>query len=79
MDIVNLNNVEKSYKEQTIIKGISLQVNQGEISVLNNKMPNFNVLENIGYMGQLDSLYEDLTGMENLRYFGQLNNIKKEI
>lgn len=106
MNVISLKNVEKRFKDQSVIKDISLQINQGEIfgllgpsgsgkttlikmivgiekpskgeiKVLDKKMPSFDILGKIGYMGQLDSLYEDLTGMENLKYFGRLNNIKR--
>lgn len=41
---------------------------KGVIEVLNNKMPNLEVLRNIGYMAQSDALYTELTGEENLKF-----------
>lgn len=56
----------------------------GTISVLNQKVPNLELLEKIGYMAQSDALYGELTGKENLTFFAslyKLNNkeIKKRI
>src|SRR5699024_6314582 len=49
----------------------------GEIFVLKNKMPNLEVLQNIGYMAQSDSLYVNLTGKENLNFFAMLYKLTK--
>lgn len=48
------------------------KLDQGSVEVFNTKMPNRNILERIGYMGQSDALYNDLTGKENLILFGNL-------
>ncbi|MGG3574543.1 ABC transporter ATP-binding protein [Bacillus gobiensis] len=51
--------------------------NEGEIHVLDTVMPNLPVLNQIGYMGQADALYEDLTAKENLSFFATLYGLKK--
>ena len=49
----------------------------GSIHVLDQKMPNLALLQEIGYMAQSDALYVDLTGEENLKLFASLYKIKK--
>lgn len=51
---------------------------EGEIHVLNTKMPNLEMLQEIGYMAQSDSLYVELTGEENLKFFASLFKLSKE-
>jgi len=51
--------------------------NEGQATVLNKKMPNLEVLQDIGYMAQSDSLYEELTGEENLKFFASLFKLDK--
>jgi ABC-2 type transport system ATP-binding protein len=50
----------------------------GSIHVLNEKMPNLALLQEIGYMAQADALYVELTGEENLKFFASLFKLKKE-
>lgn len=50
----------------------------GEIQVLNTKMPNLAILQEIGYMAQSDALYAELTGEENLKFFASLYKLKKD-
>ncbi|MCD2256806.1 heme ABC exporter ATP-binding protein CcmA [Agrilactobacillus fermenti] len=50
----------------------------GRITVLNQKMPNRQVLGQIGYMAQTDALYETLTARENLQFFGKLQGLKQQ-
>jgi ABC-2 type transport system ATP-binding protein len=52
--------------------------NEGKIHVLNTRMPNLSVLKRVGYMGQADALYEDLTAKENLAFFAALYGLKKQ-
>jgi ABC-2 type transport system ATP-binding protein len=49
----------------------------GSIHVLDNKMPNLGLLQEIGYMAQSDALYVELTGEENLKFFASLYKINK--
>ncbi|WP_428911832.1 ABC transporter ATP-binding protein [Niallia sp. Krafla_26] len=44
----------------------------GSIYLLGEKMPNLNILQQIGFMAQSDALYEALTGKENLLFFASL-------
>ncbi|HEX3015480.1 MAG TPA: ABC transporter ATP-binding protein [Desulfobacteria bacterium] len=49
----------------------------GEIQVLSQKMPNLELLQDIGYMAQSDALYTELTGAENLKFFAALFKLNK--
>jgi len=49
----------------------------GTIHVLNEKVPNLALLQEIGYMAQADALYAELTGKENLTFFASLYNLNK--
>lgn len=49
----------------------------GSIYVLDQKMPNLKILQDIGYMAQSDALYMQLTGKENLMFFASLYNLNK--
>lgn len=51
---------------------------QGEVEVLQTKVPNLSLLQDIGYMAQSDALYPELTGKENLAFFASLFKLKKE-
>jgi ABC-2 type transport system ATP-binding protein len=50
----------------------------GTIHVLEEKMPNLGLLQEIGYMAQADALYGELTGEENLNFFAALFGLTKE-
>ncbi len=47
----------------------------GQAFILGEKMPNREILADIGYMAQTDALYETLTAEENLRFFGQMKGV----
>ncbi|MEH6946799.1 ABC transporter ATP-binding protein [Bacillus sp. JJ634] len=49
----------------------------GTIHVLNEKVPNLELLQEIGYMAQSDALYTELTGKENLTFFASLYKLNK--
>lgn len=63
----------------TLVKSIMgmVKINSGEVYVLNQKIPNLNVLKDIGYMAQADALYEELTGKENMEFFAKLFKLPK--
>lgn len=51
----------------------------GEVLVLDTKVPKLSLLQNIGYMAQADALYNDLTGQENLAFFASLYKLNKVV
>ena len=51
-------------------------LNAGSTEVFNHSMPDRGVLSHIGYMGQTDALYENLTAKQNLTFFGHLSGLK---
>src|SRR3989337_4050436 len=54
-----------------ILAGL-LKASSGEARVFGKKVPNLAILKDIGYMTQLEALYQDLTVRENLNFFGTL-------
>jgi ABC-2 type transport system ATP-binding protein len=54
------------------------KADKGSIHVLDKKMPNLSLLQEIGYMAQADALYGELTGEENLKFFASLFGLNKE-
>lgn len=64
----------------TLIKNIVGMNNpsQGEVVVLNVKIPSLNVVKRIGYMAQSDALYEDLSALDNLLFFASLYGMKSK-
>lgn len=48
------------------------KLDQGTVEVFAVKMPNRKLLGRIGFMGQSDALYENLSARENLVFFGTL-------
>lgn len=63
----------------TLIKSIMgmEKIDSGSIELLDKKIPNLEVLNHIGYMAQLDALYEELNGKENLEFFCRLFSLSK--
>ncbi|GAA0081058.1 ABC transporter ATP-binding protein [Clostridium sporogenes] len=49
----------------------------GTIKVLNENVPNLELLQNIGYMAQSDALYTELTAQENLKFYASLFKLNK--
>jgi len=58
-----------------ILAGI-LSQDSGEVIILNQKMPNLDLMAKIGYMAQSSALYESLTAEQNLKFFGALYGLK---
>ena len=54
------------------------KADSGSIHVLDQKMPNLALLQEIGYMAQADALYGELTGEENLKFFASLFGLNKD-
>ncbi|EOI09971.1 hypothetical protein UCO_02819 [Enterococcus faecalis EnGen0244] len=48
------------------------KLDQGIAEIFNTSMPNRKILGKVGYMGQSDALYEELSARENLTFFGNL-------
>ncbi|HWI50161.1 MAG TPA: ABC transporter ATP-binding protein, partial [Rummeliibacillus sp.] len=55
-----------------------LKPDSGKVTVLDKPVPQFELLEKIGYMAQSDALYTDLTGYENLQFFAKLYGFPKK-
>jgi len=52
--------------------------NDGEIYIMDKKVPNVEIIEDIGYTAQADALYTDLTAEENMKFYCQLYKIPKK-
>jgi len=51
----------------------------GSVTVLGRKLPNLDVLRNVGYMTQQAALYPGLSVAENLRFFAAINGVDGDI
>lgn len=51
--------------------------NGGDIFILNSKVPDSKIIENIGYTAQADALYTDLSAEENMRFYCRLYKVPK--
>ena len=60
-----------------IIAGV-LKKDSGKVVVLDEKMPNSDIMADIGYMAQSAALYKDLSAYDNLKFFGSLYKLKKD-
>lgn len=61
-----------------LIAGIDAASN-GSVHVLNQKMPNLSMMNNIGYMAQADALYDELTAEENLEFFASMYKLSRDV
>ncbi|MGO4889227.1 ABC transporter ATP-binding protein [Anaerobacillus sp. MEB173] len=57
------------------IAGIG-EVTSGNIEIFGAKVPDLQMMKNIGYMTQSDALYEELTALENLEFFAEIYGLK---
>ncbi|NSL53102.1 ABC transporter ATP-binding protein [Bacillus sp. P2(2020)] len=60
-----------------IIAGID-EPTDGDVYVLDEKMPKLSIMNKIGYMAQADALYGELTAIENLNFFASMYNLPRE-
>jgi ABC-2 type transport system ATP-binding protein len=65
----------------TLIRAIAglIAPTGGALTVLGARMPSRSVAPHIGYMTQLEALYNDLTVAENLRFFATLFGVPKQM
>ena len=59
-----------------MVAGIDMATN-GEVYVLDKKMPQLTMMNSIGYMAQADALYGELTAEENLHFFASMYKLPK--
>lgn len=83
--VASITHAYKTFDKLDVLKDVSVQLAAGtilgligpsDVEIFNTPMPNRKILAKIGYMGQSDALYEDLSAKENLTFFGNLMNIK---
>ena len=62
----------------TLIRSIVglIAPNSGTVTVLGRKLPNLDVLREVGYMTQQAALYPGLSVEENLRFFAAINGVE---
>lgn len=65
----------------TLVKIISglLKQTEGDVIVLDTKIPNLGVYNSIGFMSQADALYGELTAQENLDFFASIYNLNGKV
>ena len=59
-----------------MVAGVDEATN-GEVYVLDQKMPKLTIMNHIGYMAQADALYGELTAEENLNFFASMYKLPK--
>lgn len=60
-----------------IIMG-AITAEKGQVTIDGVKMPNKQMLSQIGFMPQQDALYNELSIMQNVKFFAGIQNIKKD-
>jgi ABC-2 type transport system ATP-binding protein len=61
-----------------MIAGIDLS-DSGAITVLEGRMPQFAILNKIGFMTQADALYGELSALGNLEFFASIYGLKRSV
>lgn len=54
------------------------KLNAGAVEIFGEQIPNRQMLQKIGFTGQSDALFMELTGQQNLDFFGSLQGISKK-
>lgn len=54
------------------------KLDTGSVKIFGQTIPNREILEKIGFTGQSDALFTELTGQQNLDFFGALQGISKK-
>lgn len=60
-----------------MIAGIDIPTS-GTVYLLNKKMPNLSLMNEIGYMAQSDALYNELSAEENMKFFASMYKLPKD-
>jgi len=90
---VEVDSVTKVFGDIKALDGVTLRVRRGEIygllgpngsgkttvTVLGRKLPNLDVLREVGYMTQQAALYPGLSVEENLRFFAAINGVESGV
>ncbi|HEV2218395.1 MAG TPA: ABC transporter ATP-binding protein [Candidatus Dormibacteraeota bacterium] len=65
----------------TLIRSIVglIKPNSGTVTVLGRKLPNLDVLREVGYMTQQAALYPGLSVEENVRFFAAINGVESGV
>lgn len=65
----------------TLVKIISglIKQTEGDVTVLDTKMPNLEAYNHIGFMSQSDALYGELTAKENLEFYASIYGLNRKV
>jgi len=55
----------------------AIAADSGSVTIEGRRVPDLEVLRDIGYMPQNDALYEDISGEDNLKFYGSLFQMDK--
>ena len=54
------------------------KLDTGKVTIFGKKIPNREIMAQIGFMAQSDALFDELTGQQNLEFFGALQGISQK-